>query len=67
MKAEKLRESEDDELVSKRTELRKQIFQMRIQKAIGQLDRPTKIRELRKDMARIETILGERKKKASEA
>lgn len=64
MKAQKIRESGDAELASKETELQDQIFRMRIKKATGQLDQAGKIRELRRDLARIKTIRGERKRAA---
>ena len=62
MKAEKIREMADDELDRKAEELHEQIFRGRLQKATGQLDRPTKIRELRKDLARVKTIIAERRR-----
>ena len=62
MKAEKIREMADDELDQKAEELHEQIFRGRLQKATGQLDRPFKIRELRKDLARVKTIIAERRR-----
>ena len=57
MKAEELRELSADDLVSKEEELREQMFKLRFQEAIGQLDNPFKIREARRDIARVKTIL----------
>ena len=62
MKAEKLRELSTDELRGKEQELLEQVFRLRIQKATGQLDRPKKIREARKDLARVKTALSERRR-----
>ncbi len=57
MKAEELRELSAEDLVSKEEELREQMFKLRFQQAIGQLDNPFKIREARRDIARVKTIL----------
>ncbi|MFQ5789911.1 MAG: 50S ribosomal protein L29 [Acidobacteriota bacterium] len=65
MKAEKLREMGDEELETKKNELHEQLFRMRIQKATGQLDRPGKLREMKKDLARVKTILTERREAQS--
>jgi large subunit ribosomal protein L29 len=62
MKAEKVREMSEDELLKKEEELHDQIFRMRLQKATAQLDRPEKIRDARKDLARVKTILAERRR-----
>lgn len=60
MKAEKIREMSDDELQKKQEDLSEELFRMRLQKATAQLDRPAKIREARKDLARVNTVLSER-------
>ena len=57
VKAEELRELSAEDLVSKEEELREQMFKLRFQQAIGQLDNPFKIREARRDIARVKTIL----------
>jgi len=62
MKPEKFRELGDEELQAKESELREQVFRLRIQKATGQLDQVGKIPALRKDLARVKTIRGERKR-----
>jgi large subunit ribosomal protein L29 len=62
MKAEKLREMSVDELADEAQELSKQLFQLRLQKATGQLDNVTKIRVIRKDLARVKTVLTEKEK-----
>ena len=60
MKASKLREMSIEELVNEREELSKQLFQLRLQKATGQLDNTGKIRQIRKDLARAETVITEK-------
>ena len=57
MKAEKIREMSPDELRSKERELQEQLFRLRFQKSIGQLDDPGKIRDTRRDIARVKTII----------
>ena len=62
MKASKLREMSLEELSNERQELSKQLFQLRLQKATGQLDNTGKIRQIRKDLARLETVVTEKEK-----
>ncbi len=57
MKAEKVREMNVEELKGKEKELAEQLFKLRLSKAIGQLDGATKIRDTRRDIARIKTVL----------
>ncbi len=59
-KPSELRDLNPDELRVKEHEIDDQLFRMRLQKAMGQLDVPTKIRTLRRERARIKTILRER-------
>jgi large subunit ribosomal protein L29 len=58
--AHDLRELNDDDLRHRERDLDDQIFRLRIQKSMGQLDAPQKIRELRRDLARVKTVLRER-------
>jgi large subunit ribosomal protein L29 len=60
MKAVEVREMGVDELRAREKELDDQLFRLRIQKSMGQLDAPVKVRELRRDLARIKTILREK-------
>lgn len=60
MKIQELRELSTDELRTKETELRDQVFKLRFQKSLGQLENPLKIRNLKREIARIRTILKER-------
>jgi large subunit ribosomal protein L29 len=62
MKASKMREMSVVELSDEALEMSKQLFQLRLQKATGQLDNVNKIREIRKDLARIKTVLTEKEK-----
>ena len=57
MKAEKLREMSADELQGRERELHEQLFRLRFQKSLGQLDNALKIRETRRDIARVKTVL----------
>ena len=60
MKAVELRDMDVDGLRSKEQELDDQLFRMRIQKSMGQLEAPGKVRDLRRDLAKIKTILREK-------
>ncbi|NLU50813.1 MAG: 50S ribosomal protein L29 [Syntrophomonadaceae bacterium] len=60
MKARKLRELTDDELKKKVGDYKGELFNLRFQLATGQLDNPMRIREVKKDIARIKTIQRER-------
>jgi large subunit ribosomal protein L29 len=62
MKAKELRERSIEELRNSQTELKEQLFKLRFQKATGQIQNPAKIRMVRRDIARLETILAERLK-----
>ena len=60
MKVTEIREMSVDELHGREKDLDDQIFRLRIQKSMGQLEAPAKVRELRKDLAKIKTILREK-------
>ena len=62
MKPAEVRELSTDELRGREKELDDQLFRLRIQKSMGQLEAPGKMKDLRRDLARIKTILGERAK-----
>jgi len=57
MKAGDLRELGADQLAVRERELADQLFRMRIQKSMGQLEAPDKIRLVRRDLARVKTVL----------
>ena len=60
MKAMEIRELTLDELRARVKDLDDQIFRLRIQKSMGQLEAPGKVRDVRRDLARIKTILREK-------
>jgi large subunit ribosomal protein L29 len=66
VKADKVRELSVTELEHKQKELSEQLFKLRFQQAIGQLDNTMKLRETRRDIARVKTIL-KQKVRAAEA
>ena len=57
MKASELRELSQSELRDKLVELKKELFNLRFQLAINQLDNPMRISAVKKDIARVNTIL----------
>ena len=61
MKIEKIREMSSEDLNKELGELKTELFKLRFTKKTNGLDNPMKIREVRKDIARIKTILNERK------
>jgi large subunit ribosomal protein L29 len=60
MKPEKIREMSADELKHKEHELQEQLFRLRFQKSLGQLDNALKLRETRREIARVLTVLKEK-------
>ena len=60
MKANELRDMTGDELNAKLKELKNELFNLRFQHAINQLDNPHKIVDVKKDIARVMTILQEK-------
>ncbi len=64
MKAKELRERSIDELRRSETDLAEQLFKLRFQKATGQIENPVKIRMVRKDIARVKTVLAQRLREA---
>jgi large subunit ribosomal protein L29 len=61
MKARELRELSEDELERKEAELKDQLFKLKFQHALGQLENAMKLKSIKKDIARIKTIVGENK------
>ena len=60
MKAAEIRELTVDDLRAREKDLDDQLFRLRIQKSMGQLEAPARVREVRRDRARIKTILKEK-------
>ena len=58
--AAELRELPDDELLARVDNAKEELFNLRFQQATGQLDNPTRIRQVRREVARIATVLRER-------
>ncbi|MGH6967938.1 MAG: 50S ribosomal protein L29 [Stellaceae bacterium] len=65
MKAADIRHKTDDELRGELEQLAKEAFNLRFQRASGQLENNARVRQVRRDIARIRTIVGERARKAS--
>ena len=61
MKAAQLRDLGAEELGVRERDLTDQLFRMRIQKSMGQLEAPEKIRVVRRDLARIKTVLRQKR------
>lgn len=60
MKAKEIRQMSEKELSAKLMDLKSELFNLRFQLATGQLDNPLRINTVRKDIARIKTIVRER-------
>ena len=67
MKIKEIRELSSDELSGRKRELRQEVFNLRLQQASGQMERPSRLKDIRKEVARIETILSERANKKAAA
>lgn len=63
MKASQLRDQTIEELDDRERDLSEQLFALRLQKVTGQLEKPARVRQVRKDLARVLTILHERQGK----
>ncbi len=60
MKVKELRELTTEQIVAKVKEAKEELFNLRFQQATGNLEKPSRIRELRHDVARCKTVLRER-------
>jgi large subunit ribosomal protein L29 len=58
--AKELRDLSSDELQTKAVDLKKELFNLRFQQAMGQIENPMRLRTLRKDIAKTKTILKEK-------
>jgi len=63
MKAAELRESMMEELDRKEQDLRRELFNLRFQQATGEIENPMRIRAIKKDIARVLTVVREKKSK----
>ena len=66
MKPADVRTKTDDELTGELEVLGKENFNLRFQRANGQLENTARMRQVRRDIARIKTVLGERRRSASQ-
>ena len=62
MKMKEIIEMSADELLTKRRDLRQESLHLRLQQQSGQLEQPSRLRLVRRDVARIETVLSQRAK-----
>ena len=67
MKFKEIKEMTSDELVTKKRDLRQESLHLRLQQQSGQLEQPSRLRLLRRDVAKIETVLSQRVAKAETA
>jgi large subunit ribosomal protein L29 len=63
MKIKEIIEMSTDELLTKKRDLRQESLHLRLQQQSGQLEQPSRLRLLRRDVARIETVLSDRARK----
>jgi len=61
LKASDLRDQTSDELREKERELAEQLFALRLQKVTGQLEKPARVRQVRREMARVLTVQREKR------
>ncbi len=66
-KTAELREKGENDLVIRERELREQLFKLRFQSSMGSSENPLKIRQVRREIARIQTLLNEKKRNAETA
>ncbi len=67
MKPSEIREKSNDELKQELLDLKEELFRLRFQHATNQLENPLKLRTVKRDMARVRTILRERELKGIKA
>ena len=60
MKINELRDKSNDELHTRERELNEQLFKLRFQRATGRMENPSKMRQVRREIARIKTLISER-------
>jgi large subunit ribosomal protein L29 len=60
MKIKEIKELSVEELQARKRELNKEAFNLRLQKQTGQLEKPSQIRSIRREIARVETVLNQR-------
>ncbi|CAN5442196.1 hypothetical protein BH20VER3_BH20VER3_10550 [soil metagenome] len=65
MKFKDIQEMSTDELLTKKRDLRQESLHLRLQQQSGQLEQPSRLRLLRREVARVETVLTQRQKQAT--
>ena len=60
MKAQTFRDKSVDELKNEEAKLQNDLYKLRFQRATGRVENPSKMRQIRRDIARIKTLLGEK-------
>ena len=66
MKIKELREMSNEELATRRRDLKEEMLNLRVQQESGQLENPARLRQVRRELARIETIFTQRKQAAAQ-
>ena len=61
MKTKDIKNLSDDELIAKEKQIKKDLFDMNNQRQVGRIEKPANVRNFRRDIARILTVLNERK------
>ena len=64
MKMENIRKLSQTELIAEESRLKKELFNLRFQHTTGQLENPVKMKEVKKDIARVKTVIRENELKA---
>jgi large subunit ribosomal protein L29 len=67
MELNKIREMTDAELATELEKMKKELFNLRFQHATGQLENPIKMREVKRDIARVKTIIREKELEKAQA
>lgn len=62
MKIQELREKNEGDLLARERELAEQLFALRLQKVVGQLEKPAKIRAAKRELAQVLTLLRQKRK-----
>ncbi len=67
MKAKEIRELGSEELKGKEKSLKKELFELKYQRKIGRVEKPSRFKVIRRDIAKISTIINEREKSGSKS
>ena len=61
MKIKEIKELSSDELAKRKVDLRQESFNLRLQQVSGNIEKPSRLRDIRREVARIETVVSQRK------